>query len=95
MNSPPIAEFLDMIKEMTQEDSMISTMYKIVKTPSGYYDSMSVVCDTEIVYGYDDLCVRMAALDVSGWAISGGFTGAAFVAGSIYNVVTIHMTRVI
>jgi hypothetical protein len=58
---------------------------------------MSVVYDTEIVDNYDDLCVRMAALDVSGWEIAEGITSEAQRLNTVgaYNVVTIHMTRVI
>lgn len=96
MNSPPMAEFLDMIKEM-YEDSEISPVYKIVKIHAKYDDSMSMVCDTEIVWKYDDLCVKMFDLDVSGWEISEGIVSEAQNSniGTIYNVVTIRMARMI
>ena len=66
MNSP-LAEFLDKIKEM-YEGSGIPTMYRIVKLST---------CDTEVVYNYDDLCVKMFDLDVSGWEISEEIDGVA------------------
>ena len=96
MNLPPMAEFLDMIKENC-EGSVAPTIYRIVKIPAIYDGSMSVVCDTEIAYNYDDLCVKMFDLDVSGWEISEGITGEAqgTTIGSVYNVVTIRMTRTI
>ena len=72
-------------------------MYKIVKIPAGYDGSASVVCDTDIVYDYDDLCVKMFDLDVSGWEISDGIVSEAQNSniGTIYNVVTIRMARMI
>ena len=70
MDSPPMAEFLDMIKER-YEGSELPSLYKIVKIPIRYDGSMSVVCETVIAYDYDDLCVNLFDLDVSGWEISG------------------------
>ena len=96
MNSPSIAEFLDRIKEM-HEGSENSIVYKIVKIPARYDGSASVVCETEIAYGYEDLCVKMFDLDVFGWVISGEISSEAqnTIIGTIYNVVTIRMTRTI
>lgn len=96
MSSPPIAEFLDRLKAM-YEGSENPTVYKIVKISSRYDGSVSVVCDTEIAYDYEDLCVKMFDLDVSGWEISPEITSEAqnTIIGSICNVVTIRMTRTI
>lgn len=94
LNSPQMAEFLDIIKER-YEGSDIPSVYKIVKIPARYDGSRSVVCDIEIVYNYDDLCVKMFDLDVSGWEISKGIVSKSHNThiGSIYNGVTIRMTR--
>ena len=93
-----MAEFLDMIKER-YEYSENPTVYKIVKIPVRYDGTMSVLYDTEIVYDYDDLCVKMFDLDVSGWEISEGIHGEAQNSingsGIVFNVVTIRMTRTI
>lgn len=96
MNSPPMAEFLDMIKERC-EGSTIPTVYRIVKVHARYDGSMSVLCDTEMAWTYDDLCVKMFDLDVFGWEISEGISGEAQKSniGTIYNVVTIKMARTI
>ena len=96
MNSPSLAEFLDTIKKM-YGGSENQIVYKIVKIPSRYNGSASVVCDTEIAWKYDDLCVKMFDLDVSGWEISSEISGEAQTSnmGSIYNVVTIRMARTI
>ena len=94
MNSPSMAEFLDKIKE-TFEGSEIPAMYKIVKIPAIYDGSMSVVCNTEIVYDYEDLCVKMFNLDVLGWEIFEEITSETqknIYLGSIYNMVTIRLT---
>ena len=91
-----IPELLDEIKEM-YVGSEIPTEYLIVKISTIYDGSMSVVCGNEIAYNYDDLCVKMFDLDVSGWEISGRITGEVKtpVFGSMYNVVTIRMARTI
>lgn len=96
MNSPPMAEFLDMIKER-YEGSAIQTLYKIVKIYARHDGSMSVVCETVIAYDYDDLCVKMFDLDVSGWEISEEISGEAQNShfGDVLHVVTIRMTRTI
>ena len=96
MSSPPMAEFLDMIKEM-YEGSQNPIVYKIVKILERYDGSASVVCDTEIAWKYDDLCVKMFDLDVSGWEISGETSSEVqnMYIGGIFNVVTIRMTRAI
>ena len=99
MNSPPVAEFLDRLKEM-YEGPENSTIYKIVKIPARYDGSMPVVCETEIAYDYEDLCVKMFDLDVHGWEISEGVASISSgaqntIIGSICNVVTIRMTRTI
>lgn len=96
MNSPPLAEFLDKIKAK-YEGSEIPTEYLIVKISTIYDGSMSVVCGNEIAYNYDDLCVKMFDLDVYGWKISDEGVDAVrhLACGSIYNVVTIRMTRMI
>ena len=94
MNSPPLAEFLDKIKERF-ESSEIPSMYKVVKIPAIYDGSMSVVCNTEIVYDYEDLCIKMFDLDVLGWEIFGEITSETqknIYLGSIYNMVTIRLT---
>ena len=50
MNSPPpMAEFLDMIKER-YEGCKLPLLYKIVKVPARYDGTTFVVCETEIVY---------------------------------------------
>ena len=94
MNSPSMAEFLDTIKEM-YEGSEFPTVYKIVKIPTTYDGSMSVVCEAEIVCNFDDLCVKMFDLDVSGWEISGEIVSEALNSnfGSLFNVVMIRMAR--
>lgn len=91
-----MAEFLDIIKE-TYEGSEFPAVYKIVKIHARYDGSMSMVCDTEIVWKYDDLCVKMFDLDVSGWYISEGIAREVqnMYIGGIFNVVTIRMTRMI
>lgn len=97
MNSPlPLAEFLDMIKEK-YEDSENPIVYKIVKVPARYDGSASVVCDTEFAWKYDDLCVKMFDLDVSGWEISGEFACELqnLFLGSSFTLVTIRTTRTI
>ena len=97
MNSPPsIADVLDMIKER-YEGSGISTVYRIVMTPTRYEVSDYPICYTEIVDNYDDLCVKLFKLDVSGWEIYGGITSAARRLNTVdaYNLVTICMARVI
>lgn len=97
MNSPlPLAEFLDMIKEK-YEDSENPIVYKIVKVPARYDGSASVVCDTELAWKYDDLCVKMFDLDVSGWEISGEFPYEVqnLYLGSSFTLVTIRTTRTI
>lgn len=96
MNSPSMAEFLDRIKEM-YGGSHNPIVYKIVKIPVRYDGSASVVCDTEIVWKYDDLCVKMFVLDVSGWEISERIDSEVqnLYIGGIFNVVTIRMTRMI
>lgn len=97
MNSPSIAEFLDRIKEM-YEGSGNPIVYKIIKIPARYDGSASVVCDTEIVWKYDDLCVKMFDLDVFGWVISGEIgieVNKNLYMKGIFNVVTIRMTRTI
>ena len=96
MNSPSMAEFLDMIKERC-EGSTIPTVYRIVKFHARYDGTIFVVCETETVYNYDDLCVKMFDLDVFGWEISEQIFGEAQKSniGTIYNVVTIRMTRTI
>lgn len=96
MNSPPLAEFLDLIKER-YEGSGNPIVYKIVKTPARYDGSASVVCDTEVAWKYDDLCVKMFDLDVSGWEISGEIACELqnIVFGNNFKVVTIRMTRTI
>ena len=96
MNSPPMAEFLDLIKDR-YEGSGNPIVYKIVKILARYDDSASVVCDIEIAWKYDDLCVKMFDLDVSGWEISEGINSEAQNSniGTIYNVVTIRVTRMI
>ncbi len=99
MNFPPsMAEFLDMIKERYW-DSEIPTLYKIVKVPARYDGSTFVVCETEIAWKYEDLCVKMFDLDISGWEISEGITeeaqNSSIGSESIFRVVTIHMTRML
>lgn len=97
MNPPPIAEFLDKIKEM-YEGSGNPIVCKIVKIPARYDGSASVVCDTEMVWEYDDLCVKMFDLDVFGWVISGEIgieVNKNLYMKGIFNVVTIRMTRTI
>jgi hypothetical protein len=97
VNSPlPLAEFLDTIKKM-YEGSENPIVYKIVKIPARYDGSESVVCGTEITWNYDDLCIKMFDLNVSGWEISSEISGEAqtSIMGSIYNVVTIRMVRTI
>ena len=97
MNSPPpMAEFLDMIKER-YEDSENPTVYKIVKIPTRYDGSTPVLCDTDIAWEYDDLCVKMFDLDVSGWEISAEIACELqnIIFGNNFNVVTIRMTRTI
>ena len=96
MNSPSMAEFLDMIKER-YEGSEIPAVYKIVKIHAKYDGSTSVVCDIEIVHDYEDLCVKMFDLDVSGWEISKRIVSKVYNThiGSIYNGVTIRMARTI
>jgi hypothetical protein len=91
-----MAEILDMIKEK-YEGSIIPTIYRIVKIRARYDDSISMLCDMEIAWNYDDLCVKMFDLDVSGWEISEGITEEAQKSNTetIYNEVTIHMTRTI
>lgn len=91
-----MAEFLDMIKER-YEGSELPPLYKIVKIPIRYDGSMSVVCETVIAYDYEDLCVKMFDLDVSGWEISEEISSEvqnSFL-GNNFNVVTIRMTRTI
>ena len=96
MNSPPMAEFLDMIKKK-YEGFANPTMYRIVKIPDD--GSSSVFCDMEIVWKYDDLCVKMFDLDVSGWEIVRVTDDEAHQSiGCLYNlsnVVTIRMARMI
>ena len=97
MNSPPpMAEFLDMIKER-YEGCKLPLLYKIVKIPARYDGTTFVVCETEIVYNYEDLCVKMFDLDVSGWEISEGIAdeewNSSIGSESLFRVVTIHMTR--
>jgi hypothetical protein len=96
MNSLPLAEFLDTIKKM-YEGSENPIVYKIVKIPARYDGSESVVCDTEVAWKYDDLCVKMFDLDVSGWEISGEFPYEVqnLYIGGDFTVVTIRMTRTI
>ena len=97
MNSPlPLEEFLDGIKEK-YGGSENPIVYKIVKIPARYEGSASVVCDTEIAWKYDDLCVKMFDLDVSGWEISGEFACELqnSIFGGNFTVVTIRMTRTI
>ena len=90
---PPMAESLDYIKDK-YEGFGNPTAYRIVKIPLRYDGTMSVVCDTEIAWKYDDLCIKMFDLDISGWEISGGITsGVQNIVGYLYNVVTIRMTR--
>ena len=91
-----MAEFLDMIKER-YEGSGNPIVYKIVKIPARYDGSESVVSDTEVAWKYDDLCVKMFDLDVSGWEISGEFTDELqnIILGNNFTVVTIRMTRTI
>ena len=91
-----MAEFLDRIKKM-YGGSQNPVMYKIVKIPVRYDGLASVVCDTEIVWEYDDLCVRLFDLDVSEWEISERIASEVqnMYFGGIFNVVTIHMTRMI
>jgi len=91
-----MAEFLDMIKER-YEGSEIPAVYNIVKVPTRCDGSDFVVCEIENAYDYDDLCVKMFDLDVSGWEISDGISSETqnTYIGNIYNVVTIHMTRMI
>ena len=91
-----IPELLDEIKEM-YVGSEIPTEYLIVKISTIYDGSMSVVCGNEIAYNYDDLCVKMFDLNVSGWEISSEISGEAqtSIIGSSYNVVTIRMVRTI
>ena len=91
MNSPPMAEFLDMIKEK-YGGSENSIVYKIV---ARYDGSTSVLCDTEIVWQYDDLCVKMFDLDISGWEISEQISDEVQnrYLGSSFNLVTIRMVR--
>ena len=94
MNSPPMAEFLDMIKEK-YGGSENSIVYKIVKIPTRYDGSTPVLCDTEIVWKYDDLCVKMFDLDISGWEISEQISDEVQnrYLGSSFNLVTIRMVR--
>ena len=96
MNSLPVAEFLDRIKKM-YGGSKHQIVYKIVKIPARYDGSESVVCDTEIAWKYDDLCVKMFDLDVSGWEISGEFACEVqnLYIGGDFTVVTIRMRRTI
>ena len=97
MNSPlPLAEFLDMIKEK-YGGSENPILYKIVKIPARYDGSASVVYDTEIAWKYDDLCVKLFDLDVSGWEISAEIACELqnIIFGNNFNVVTIRMTRTI
>lgn len=99
MDFPPtMAEFLDMIKERYGE-SEIPIVYKIVKVPASYDGSTFLVCDTDFAWKYDDLCVKLFDLDVSGWEISQGITeeaqNSSIGSESIFRVVTIHMTRMI
>lgn len=96
MNSPSMAEFLDTIKKM-YGGSENQIVYKIVKIPARYDGSESVVCGTEIAWRYDDLCVKLFDLDVSGWGIWGEITCSPFtlLPSGIYNVVTIRMVRTI
>jgi hypothetical protein len=96
MDSLPVAEFLDMIKER-YEGSGNPTVYKIVQILARYDGSTSVICYTEIVWKYDDLCVKMFDLDVSGWEISEEITceWQNSIFGNNFNVVTIRMTRMI
>lgn len=96
MDSPPLAEFLDGIRKM-YGGSQNPTVYKIVKIPARYDGSESVVCDTEVAWKYDDLCVKMFDLDVSGWEISGESSCELknIIMGNNFNVVTIRMTRTI
>lgn len=91
-----MAEFLDRIKKM-YGGSQNPIVYKIVKIPARYDGSESVVCDTEVAWKYDDLCVKMFDLDVSGWEISGEFTDELqnIILGNNFTVVTIRMTRTI
>lgn len=91
-----MAEFLDTIKKM-YGGSKNQIVYKIVKIPARYDGSESVVCDTEIAWKYDDLCVKMFDLDVSGWEISGEFSCELqnFILGSSFTLVTIRTTRTI
>ena len=93
----PMAEFLDMIKEK-YEGHKLPPVYKIVKIPARYDGSASVLCDTEIVYDYNDLCVKMFDLDVSGWEISERIASEKInnlILGGSFNVVTIRITRTI
>ena len=94
MNSPPMAEILEMIKEK-YGGSENSIVYKIVKISTRC--STSVLCDTEIVWKYDDLCVKMFDLDISGWEISEQISDEVQnrYLGSSFNLVTIRMTRAI
>ena len=91
-----MAEFLDMIKER-YEGSENPIVYKIVKIPARYDGSESVLCDTDIVWKYDDLCVKMFDLDISGWEISQQIADEVQnrYLGSSFNLVTIRMTRTI
>ena len=103
MNSPSMVEFLDMIKKM-YDGSENSTVYRIVTLPTRYDGSMPLICGMELVYNYDDLCVKMFDLDVSGWEISGWEISGEISCEELQNiifrdnlfkVVTIRMRRMI
>ena len=72
MISTSVPEALDRIKMIVKSSAMqhVLTKYRIVKVPARYDGTQSVVCDTEVVHDYDDLCAKMFDLDVSGWMIS-------------------------
>ena len=91
--TPPMAEFLDMIKERC-EFLEHRTWYKIVKFRGQYDGTESVVCDAELAWTYDELCVKMFDLDVAGWVLLRGPEFSELRAPP-HNLVTIYMTRTI